>query len=398
MKAMNVLAVGLSMAALAANANISNVAMKQDAASRRVTVTYTLGGTQAMIVTADMLTNDTVSVGGKHLRHLSGDVNRLVQPGSRTFYWFPNKDFDNMDTLSIKAKVTAWQPSTPPDYMVVNLLRSESTKAYEYYADIDAIPQGHQHALYKTKKMILRKIPSAGAIYRMGSPETETGRDRDREIPHLVTFTNDFWMAIYQMTVGQYEALANYVDYAGADYDLPKYLSGWDSTRGNAWPDDPKLGSIVEKFRTATGLSNADCPTDAIYEFAHRAGVDGPVCVKGYVFSADSPKVHWYGQNSANRVASLEANAWNLYDMGGNGTVRCLDYYRGGDDFRATFGANYQTQPVVDPIVTSGNGYHVIRGARYNCDAKAYDTRPAHRFWDQWNGDHNAVRITIRID
>lgn len=396
MKAMNMLAVGLSMAALAANANISGVEMKQDATSRRVTVTYTLGGTQAMIVTADMLTNDTMSVGGRHLRHLSGDVNRLVQPGTRTFYWFPNKDFDNMDTLSIKAKVTAWLPSTPPDYMVVNLLRSESTKAYEYYADIDAIPEGHQHSLYKTKKMILRKIPSAGVVYRMGSPETELKRDAAREVPHLVTFTNDFWMAIYQMTVGQYQALANGVDYAGADYDLPKYLSGWGETRGSEWPNDPNPGSIVEKFRTATKLNNADCPTDAIYEFSHRAGVDGPVCVKGYAYEVDSLKLYWVGKGKANPVGRLEANAWNLYDMGGNGTVRCLDFYCGGDDFRATFGANYQTQPVVDPIVTSGNGYHVIRGARYNSGVA--DTRPAHRFWDQWNGEHNAVRITVRID
>lgn len=385
----------MTSAGQAANSVLTVGALSQNTGTRRVTVPYTLSGTEPMIVTLDILTNGTVSVGGRHLRNLAGSVNRLVQPGTHEIYWFPNKEFPAVETLSVKAKVTAWHPSTPPDYMVVNLLTSESGRVYQYFTDIEAIPFGCDHPDYKKTKMIFRRIPSAGVIFRMGSV-AETGRDAAREVPHLVTFTHDYWMAIYQMTVGQYNALANKIQYAGADYDLPKYLSGWGETRGAEYPHDPAPGSIIEKFRSATGLTNADAPTDALYEFAHRAGVEGPICIAGYTYNTDSAKVYWYGQTAAHPVGLLEPNAWDLYDMAGNGTTRCLDAYTGGDDFRATFGANYMTEPVSNPLVSSGNGHHVIRGSRY--DAGVADTRPAHRFWDQWNGGHNAVRFTIQFD
>ena len=387
------------MGGFTTHAAVQNVRVTQ-ANDRRVTISYDLTGSEPAIVTIDIVTNGNVSVGGKQLRHLSGDVSRLVQPGAgRVAYWLPNRDLPDVDQVSVKAVVKAWGQSTPPDYMVTDLLETENRGCYFYYADIDAIPDGFDSEVYKTTKMIFRKIPANGATFRMGAPSTETGRDGNREIPHYVSFSNDYWMAIYPLTVGQDAAVRNGVATYGEANRKPMSVNTFGTARGANWPARPSDGSFIGKFNARTGLAG-DVPTDALYEFAHRAGVVGPICVRGYAYSSDSAKVYWYGESAWKEVGLKECNAWHLYDMAGNGTAWCLDRYYGGDDFRATFGPNYLTEPVMDPIVLEPssdlNDYKVIRGSRYNSGVA--DTRPAHRFWSQWNRDHCVIRVTIRID
>ena len=386
-----------------ASAAVENVKVSQADDSRRVTISYDLTGSNPAIVTIDIVTNGNVSVGGRQLRHLSGAVNRLVQPATGLVaYWQPNKDLPGLDSIDVKAVVTAWDKSTPPNYMVADLLEAENKGCYAYYADIDAIPGGFESETYKTTKMIFRRIPANGATYRMGSPSTESGRDGNREIPHYVSFSNDYWMAIYPLTIGQDTAVRDGVATYGVANCKPKSVDTFGTARGANWPALPTDGSFLGKFKARTGLAG-DLPSDALYEFAHRAGVEGPICVKGYVYSADSAKVYWYSQSEWKEVGLLEANAWHLYDMAGNGTAWCLDRYYGGNDFRNTFGPNYLTEPIMDPIVlvpggttSIDNNNMVIRGSRYNSGVG--DTRPSHRFWSQWNRDHCIVRVTIRID
>ena len=79
MKHMSLVLLALPVAALGAAPQISDVAFGQTTSgSRDVTVTYTLANAPA-IVTMDVLSNG-VSIGTANIRHLSGDVNRLVQP------------------------------------------------------------------------------------------------------------------------------------------------------------------------------------------------------------------------------------------------------------------------------------------------------------------------------
>ena len=59
---------------------VSNVVMTQDLATRAVTVTYDLAGESA-IITLDVLTNN-VSIGAHNISFLSGDVTRMVSPGT----------------------------------------------------------------------------------------------------------------------------------------------------------------------------------------------------------------------------------------------------------------------------------------------------------------------------
>ena len=60
---------------------VSNVNFDQPGGGRTVTVTYDLADAPA-IVTVDVLTNG-VSIGADKVTRLEGDVNKVVQPGSR---------------------------------------------------------------------------------------------------------------------------------------------------------------------------------------------------------------------------------------------------------------------------------------------------------------------------
>ena len=81
---------------------------------RMVSVRYVLAGAEG-IVTADLLTNG-VSVGEANLATLSGDVNRLVQPGTRGFTWRAPKSVPEDPTqVQMTAVVRAWSKNLPPD-------------------------------------------------------------------------------------------------------------------------------------------------------------------------------------------------------------------------------------------------------------------------------------------
>ena len=68
----------MSLSAMSAP-TVSDVTVRQLWSERKVVITYTLSGEDA-IVTADILTNG-VPVGAVPLRTMQGDVNRLVSIG-----------------------------------------------------------------------------------------------------------------------------------------------------------------------------------------------------------------------------------------------------------------------------------------------------------------------------
>ena len=166
------------------------VALMQDETSGRVTATYSLSGAPA-IVTVEVLTND-VPVDASALGPMSGDVNRLITgDGSHAVYWkMPQWWMDRVGETNLKVKVSAWSPTTPPDWMVVSLI---DTNGYvRYYADELSIPGGVENSLYKTEQMLFRKIPAAKVRYRFGAPSGEKGKTSENGTPRIVTVNNDF--------------------------------------------------------------------------------------------------------------------------------------------------------------------------------------------------------------
>ena len=56
---------------------------------------------------------------------------------------------------------------------------------------------------YATTHLVMRKISAKNQTFKMGSPSGETGRG-DSETQHDVTFTNDFYIGVFEVTQYQY--------------------------------------------------------------------------------------------------------------------------------------------------------------------------------------------------
>ncbi|MBQ0031930.1 MAG: SUMF1/EgtB/PvdO family nonheme iron enzyme, partial [bacterium] len=290
---------------------------------RKVTITYELNAAP-FIVTVDIQTNANasagkddpgwVSIGEEHFRDVTGDVNLLIKTaGTKHIYWNPVNNFSNVVAKTCRAKVTAWAPDAPPDYLVVDLRRDNNRQATDprvrYYVSTNAFPEADnvQDDLYRTDYMAMRLIKARGKTFRMGSPTSESGHETDETL-HLVTFTNaDFYAAVYPMTIGQalnfakwfkgddtgildlqldggsgYGNTCLYQNQTVANQATSGYQTNhvavcckYHNARGTS--DWPNGGHAVEStslcgiMRTRTDV-DFDLPTEAQWEFFARAG------------------------------------------------------------------------------------------------------------------------------
>ena len=223
----------------------------------------------------------------------------------------------------------------------------------------------------------------------MGSSVVESAREAIREVPHLVTLTEDFYLAIFETTQSQGAAFGLVLpsDWrwkptnTGYDEvgDLPLANMSYNRLRGDIendgidWPTtghDVAPASALQSMRDRTGVA-LDLPTDAQWEFACRAGC--PLNFSNWsVFNADGEKTGWIRSNSAtlvnevstrhpHQVGTLQPNGYGLYDMHGNMTEWCLDWI---DKERP-----FAPDPVTDPKgFTTGTG-RVTRSGNYDYNA-----------------------------
>lgn len=315
-----------------ADPSITSVSAVQGA-SGAVTIGYELAG-EAAVITVDVQTNG-VSIGDANLTHFAGDAFRKVQPGSRAATWMPDKSWPNQNAVegSLSYVVKAWSLDNPPDYMVVDLVTSNTVN---YYLSADQLPDGLSDVKYRTDKLVMRRIPAKDVEWRMGSPSTENGH-RNHETAHYVILTNDFYLGVFELTQRQY-ALVNGSSptwvRTGDDAPLcPADAVACSTFRGtdNIWPrngHDVDSDSWLDKVRSLTGVG-FDLPTSAQWEFACRAGTGTALYTGEYGdFNEAITNIAWTSLNSSvgtMPVGLLRPNGYGLYDMLGNVWEICLD-------------------------------------------------------------------------
>ena len=318
--------------------------ISQSGASRTVRVNYTLTGGPA-VVTVDFQTNG-VSVGAQNFANVVGDVNRLVTAdGAHEIVWKSRAGWPDRASDSFRAVVTAWAVDAPPDYMVVNIDKASGNDV-RYYTSTNALPDGGlANDVYRKDRFVLRKIPACGKCYQMGTPQADGG-DATREVAHLVTLTNDYYMGVFEVTQYQFTKVSGYNPSTfknAADSEIrPVDHTCYNRVRGNAalgfnWPADghavglaqADLDSFMSQLRKRTGV-DFDLPTMAQWEFACRAGTTTKYNNGSDVWSDD---LGWVKENSAidgtvqtHPVGQKLPNAWGLYDMHGNVGEWCLDW------------------------------------------------------------------------
>ena len=391
-------------AALAANPLVSAVRASQGQGSRKVTVSYTLANEPA-IITVDVQTNRGddvwVSISVDKQASITGDLNKLVQPGPRALVWDARQDWpDQLITgANIRFAVSAWTTNAPPDYMVVDLNAATPADSVHYYASADRIPGGISDVRYKTTHILMRKIPAAGVEWLMGSPDNESGRmttERGelREKQHRVILTDDYYMAVFETTQKQYSKFKPFhrshpnnsqsIDglTASPDYDTYPlnrmfYTDFRGSTKGLGWPTNHDVDdtSYLGMLRAATGVE-FDLPTESQWEFACRAGTTTAWCsghnqtgspdahVYG-VAGLESYAQYAYGGSAMKPVGQKQPNAFGLYDMMGNVGEMCLDW---SGDYPNDGGTSVDPRGAAkpDPLDAANDSVVIVRGGFYN--------------------------------
>ena len=234
--------------------------------------------------------------------------------------------------------------------------------------------------------------------FTMGAPVSEVGSENDEQ-QHQVTISKDYYLAIHEVTQAQYKKVTgrNPSQFNGhvlaeripakkhpvtgrtiAEAKIiPKDTSSFpvDSV---TWDDAvyfcERLSNLPEEKRAGRVYR---LPTEAEWEHACRAGSKTPFSFRDSETTLmDSA---WYRQNSredgrshrSHPVGEKKPNAWGLFDMHGNASEWCHDWY---DD--------YPSGAMVDPRGPSsgsdslGDG-RVLRGGSYRKEAK--DCRSAAR-------------------
>ena len=436
-------------AAMAAMPEVSNVTMTQ-AANRLVTITYQL--TEAAVVTLDIQTNANTSaaandpgwtsIGGTAICNAQGDVWKQVSgKATYTITWQPDQTWKGPNENGFKiaangarARVTAWPLDNTPDYMAVDVSAAAQPNTQTYYPAADFVPGGVTNGLYKTTKLLMRKIMAKDVEWTMGSTTLETKRNATREATHQVKLDGNYYIGVYEVTQAQWDLIQpsrlapsyfnNAADRAMRPVEQVCYneiRNAANSTTANTahdWPNDPNHSSFLGKLRTKTGIDDFDLPSEAQWEFAARAGNGDTKWGDGSgILNADkdenldllgryernggkvqngtsyaNPAQSCGATNGTAIVGSYAPNAWGLYDMHGNVWEWCLDWY--ADDITA-HGGKVNIDPAT-PANTLSGASGATRVRRGGCWIYAAGgCRPACRFniTPTYRGDASGFRV-----
>jgi len=183
----------------------------------------------------------------------------------------------------------------------------------------------------------------------------------DKEKPrHRVRIAQDFYIGKYQVTQGEWAAVASDKPWSGegratdGERHAASYIN-WDATR-----------QFLQRLTNSTGL---DCrlPTEAEWEYACRAGLTSTWCFGDDVsqfgdYAWFCGNAYGVGEEYAHDVGLKKANAWGLHDMHGNVWEWCEDWY----DERY-----YANSPIGNPTGPDSDESRVLRGGSWYDDASS---------------------------
>jgi len=267
-------------------------------------------------------------------------------------------------------------------------------------------PDVPQSAAQQIGNVAEKTLPKSGIILRfisagsfvMGSPRSEKERI-DNETQHLVKISKPFYMGKYEVTQGQWISVMgnNPSCFVKSGENAP--------VEQVTWTDCQEFLRKLEKLEELPEGSMR-LPTEAEWEYACRAGTQTVFCYGNDLdssmanFDGDFP--YGKGAKGLNRertvpVGSFKPNAWGLYDMHGNVSEWCNDWF---DDKYYGYG----NSPGSDPHGPKTGSVRVLRGGNwYNCAEKC---RSASRYYedpderDEQDNTHNVIgfRIVLNAD
>ena len=196
--------------------------------------------------------------------------------------------------------------------------------------------------------MKLALIPEGEFL--MGSPANETGRFKD-ELQHRVRITRPFYLGLCEVTQEEWTSVMGTTPWKGGirlkegDRYPATYVSWKEATEFCR-----KLTEMERRSGPLRAGESYRLPTEAEWEYACRAGSTTRFHFGDYQFGdgGGSPGEYaWFrgntldvGEDYAHEVGLKDDNAWGLFDVCGNVSEWCSDWY--GEKY-------YGNSPVADP-------------------------------------------------
>ena len=383
----------------------ANVNAAQDPVSRMVSVSYDLS--EEAIVTIELFADgEKIETEGAW----TGEASKKCDAGTSKFAWWRPRSGSSPAPAVLTAKVNVWTESDPPDYMAVDI---NCAGQLRYYASTNELPFTVRDGYWRTHAMLFRRIPAKNVVFRMG--DYADANTHANETAHEVKLTNDFYLAVFPVTQGQWRRVLGdekasgslQQDRADADFcpmDNISYKQTIGSITGlkdgHFYVDNEGVASLgwVYKFQQKTALKNVGIPTEAQWEYACRAGEGGETYDASVNADNDYSALSWNRTNSGMKpqpVGLKRPNAWGLYDMLGNVWEHCLDFYQ------ADLGGDSQVMPYVT-IDGYSYAYRSCRGGAYDsyagdCDCARRTVLSGRYDWAAPAKPNCGVRILVGI-
>jgi formylglycine-generating enzyme required for sulfatase activity len=231
--------------------------------------------------------------------------------------------------------------------------------------------------VYKTDKLVLKLVPAKDEVWPFGpsADDTEAKPAGYWSYPVMgetrmqVRLTKDYYMGVFELTQQQYFHLTG---------EWPSYFTNvaHRATLPVEWVDKTHQ-QFVEAVNAAHDYG-FKVPTEAQWEYAAKAGCDGPGLPNGKTYSSEAfAELEGYsatrGHSDRNAVTATykvgvgRPNAYGLFNMLGNISEWCSEEPQ--HNLASYYGGT--PEPIVDPNVQTAAGqygthYGMFRGGNYN--------------------------------
>ena len=231
-------------------------------------------------------------------------------------------------------------------------LASNTASSSNGYASSSSVSSGGNEISIPVKNGITIDMVKveAGTFMMDATSEMQNPWDDVKPV-HQVTLTNDYYMGKYEVTQALWKTVmgSNPSNFKGDN--LPVEQVSWDDCQ-----------EFIDKLNSMTGRKFR-LPTEAEWEYAARGGMKS----RGYRYSGSGniSDVAWYTDNSDSKthpVGTKQSNELGLYDMAGNVSEWCQDWY-------GSYVSSFQTNPTgavsgSDRVACGGSWYNDARICR----------------------------------
>ncbi len=285
----------------------------------------------------------------------------------------PAAPAEDAATPPLPARAPSAQPSglRVPDPVRIPANPEATAPSWAAHSGVDAYGRWADFSL-GDQGQIMRYIPAG--TFRMGSDDHDraNGPEGGNARP------------AHSVTVGAFylgEALVTQRLWTAVMGSNPSYFKGAGELPVDqvSWDDCQRFFATVN---TQLPALHATFPTEAQWEYACRAGTTGD-------YAGDLDAMAWYDKNSGGRTHPVKLekpNSWGLYDIYGNVTEWCADWY-----------GPYSAAAEHDPAGPTTGAMKVFRGGcwGFSADLASSPARqcnvPSHR------GYHHGLRLCIPV-